>query len=228
VYAAWVAEADQRAAAGLALRLPSRPRPALEGMERVLATPRTPYERIAVDLRVRILDGTYPAGEPLPTGDQLAMMYRVAKGTAQRAVTVLGTWGLIKVSRGCRAIVVVTPQDVSDQATASDSTVIPTETDETQWAEPPSPGTVTGIPPGDDRVPMGRQLLDLEVRRDNFVVSKVTADADPKNWEELRQLLVDSVQRDGREEYDIARYEMDVREHGDPKVLTTFVTSARG
>lgn len=72
-----------------------------------------------------------------------------------------------------------------------------------------------------------RQLLDLEIRRDRVVVSKVTADADPKDWEELRQLLVDAVMRDGRDERDIAKYEMDVREPGNEKVLTTFVTTSR-
>jgi integrase len=57
VYAAWVAEADQRAAAGLASRLPSRPAPEPDGIQRLLANPRAPYERIAIDLRSAILDG---------------------------------------------------------------------------------------------------------------------------------------------------------------------------
>ena len=122
VYAAWVAEADQRAAAGLAARLPNRPAPQAEGMARVLTSPRTPYERIAVELRARILDGTYhQPGESLPTGEQLAETYQVAKGTAQRAVTLLASWGLIEVSRGRRAVIVAAEPGTPDEASESDS-----------------------------------------------------------------------------------------------------------
>lgn len=103
VYAAWVAEADQRAAAGLASRLPSRPSPEPDGIERLLANPRAPYERIAVDLRNAILDGKYADGEPLPTIKQLAQTYQIATGTAHRALSLLTAWGLINVSRGQRA-----------------------------------------------------------------------------------------------------------------------------
>ena len=105
VYAAWVAEADQRAAAGLTSRLPSRPAPEPDGIERVLANPRAPYERIAVDLRSAILGGKYSDGEPLPTIKQLAQTYEVATGTAHRAMSLLTAWGLVNVSRGQRATV---------------------------------------------------------------------------------------------------------------------------
>ena len=108
VYAAWVNEADQRAAVSLASRLPSRPATEPDGMERVLAGPRAPYERIAVDLRSAILDGRYADGEPLPTIKQLAETHQVATGTAHRAVSLLVDWGLVNVSRGQRAIVRVT------------------------------------------------------------------------------------------------------------------------
>jgi integrase len=105
VYAAWVAEADQRAAVGLVSRLPARPSSMPTRMDRVLSDPRTPYERIAADLHAGIVDGSYPVGGPLPTGKELAKTYGVATGTAQRAVTLLGSWGLIEVSRGQRAVV---------------------------------------------------------------------------------------------------------------------------
>jgi integrase len=105
VYAAWVGEADQRAAAGLASRLPNRPAPEPDGMERVLVGPRAPYERIAVDLRSAILDGRYADGEPLPTIKQIAETHQVATGTAHRALSLLVDWGLVNVSRGQRAIV---------------------------------------------------------------------------------------------------------------------------
>lgn len=105
VYAAWIAEADQRAAAGLATRLPNRPATQLDGIERVLAEPRAPYERIAVELRSAILDGKHAAGEPLPTIKQLMESYEVSTGTAHRALSLLADWGLVNVSRGHRAIV---------------------------------------------------------------------------------------------------------------------------
>jgi integrase len=104
VYAAWVAEADQRAAAGLASRLPSRPTAEPARAERVLTEPHAPYERIAVELRTTILEGKYADGEPLPTIKQLAQTYGVATGTAHRAVSLLANWGLVSVSRGQRAI----------------------------------------------------------------------------------------------------------------------------
>lgn len=105
VYAAWVAEADQRAAQGLADRLPARPSPAAEDAEGAKTNPRSPYERVAAELRERIAKGSFGVGEPLPTGKQLGKEFGVATGTAQRAVALLQSWGLVDVSRGRRAVV---------------------------------------------------------------------------------------------------------------------------
>lgn len=105
VYAAWVAEADQRAAHGLAERLPPRPDPVVDETERAKTDPRSPYERLAVALRARITDACIPVGERLPTGKQLAEEFGVATATAQRAVALLQAWGLVEVSRGRRAVV---------------------------------------------------------------------------------------------------------------------------
>jgi integrase len=116
VYAAWVGEADQRAAASLASRLPSRPTPEPDGIERLLANPRAPYERIAVDVRSAILDGTYADGEPLPTIKQIAQTYQVATGTAHRAMSLLTAWGLVHVSRGQRAAVRVSEPLAAESA----------------------------------------------------------------------------------------------------------------
>ncbi len=99
VYAAWVAEADQRAAAGLLTRLPDRPpeRPRLTQSQS-----RNPYVQVAADLQARIVEGTLRAGEPLPTVKELASTYNVAVGTAHRAVVLLREWGLVDVRRGSR------------------------------------------------------------------------------------------------------------------------------
>jgi integrase len=106
VYAAWVAEADQRAAQGLADRLPARPTPATTNdAERARTDPRSPYERVAVELLARVVAGSIKVGDQLPTGKQLGAEFGVATATAQRAVALLQTWGVVEVSRGRRAVV---------------------------------------------------------------------------------------------------------------------------
>jgi hypothetical protein len=110
VYAAWVAEADQRAAHGLAARLPERPGPVADDVERAKTDPRSPYERVAAELRRRITEGAVADGDHLPTGKELAAEFGVATATAQRAVILLQTWGLVEVSRGRRAVVRSAPE----------------------------------------------------------------------------------------------------------------------
>jgi GntR family transcriptional regulator len=60
---------------------------------------------LAVALRSRIVDGSIRPGEELPTGKQLAEEFEVATATAQRAVALLQSCGLVEVSRGRRATV---------------------------------------------------------------------------------------------------------------------------
>ncbi|MGH3816637.1 MAG: tyrosine-type recombinase/integrase, partial [Pseudonocardiaceae bacterium] len=108
-YAAWVSEADQRAASGIATRMPSRPVP-LEANERAKHDPQSPYEKIAAELRQSILSGVLAYGDLAPTEKQLAAEHRVAIGTAHRAMELLKTWGFITSSRGRRATV-VRPQE---------------------------------------------------------------------------------------------------------------------
>jgi integrase len=83
VYAAWVSEADQRAATGLMERLPERPEVAL-GTPGASRVQRNPYELAAADLRAQILDGLLPAGSLLPGRKEIARAYNVAVGTAHR------------------------------------------------------------------------------------------------------------------------------------------------
>lgn len=129
-YAAWVAEADQRAAITLKGRMPTTP-PALipedkpgepttaeDGTARSSATnppagtssatEQDPYHRIASDLRAAIACGALNVGDPLPTLKTLAARYSVAESTAHRAVAILSEERLIKVARGRRAIVLET------------------------------------------------------------------------------------------------------------------------
>ena len=108
VYAAWVAEADQRAAQGLAGRLPAMPAE-VDEVSRPWTNPRVPFERVAAELRSRIAGGELSVGTVLPTGKQLGAEFGVSTGTAQRAVALLREWSLVEVRRGARAVVVSRP-----------------------------------------------------------------------------------------------------------------------
>jgi len=102
VYAAWMAEADQRAAAALSPRMPGEGRPGV-------APPRpkalSPYECIAAEVRTAIESGAFPPGSHLPTTAELATMHTVAVGTASRAIAALKAEGLVEASRGKRVTV---------------------------------------------------------------------------------------------------------------------------
>ncbi|GAA4851231.1 site-specific integrase [Saccharopolyspora rosea] len=97
IYSAWVAEADERAAGVISSIVP-RPDPTKR-------KPRGLYEEIAAKLRADIQNGTLAPGDELPTVAELAVTHDVAVGTAQRAMALLRTEGLIEVSRGRRASV---------------------------------------------------------------------------------------------------------------------------
>lgn len=101
VYAAFVDEADRRAATTMAGIMP---RPVVAPRQ-----PRGPYEVIASELREQIESGQLAAGSQLPTVVDLAATYDVAAGTVNRAVALLRSEGLIDVSRGRRATVSTTP-----------------------------------------------------------------------------------------------------------------------
>ncbi len=112
VYSAFVAEADQRAAGSLVSHLPALPARLVlaDGQADLSALADegdgdNPYQRIAADLRGAIVSGILAPGAQLPTVDELAARYSVSHGTAQRAIAVLRTAGLVTVSRGRRAVV---------------------------------------------------------------------------------------------------------------------------
>jgi integrase len=86
------------------------PRPQVDGeANHVEVDPQRPYERIAATLRQRIVDGDVVGGNELPelpTNRMLAEQFRVSAATAQRAVKMLESWGLVVVKRGLRTRVV--------------------------------------------------------------------------------------------------------------------------
>jgi integrase len=97
VYAAFVDEADRRAATTMAGIMP----PPVAAPQ----LPRGPYETIAAELREQIAAGQLRAGNQLPTIADLAARHGVAVGTAHRALDLLRSEGLVEVSRGRRATV---------------------------------------------------------------------------------------------------------------------------
>jgi integrase len=91
VYAAWVEQADRKAADTMAAITP-RPVP-------LAPRPRGPYQSIAEDFREEIRSGRLRPGCQLPTVVQIAGQYTVAAGTAHPAMALLRQEGLIEVTR---------------------------------------------------------------------------------------------------------------------------------
>ncbi|MGH3898826.1 MAG: GntR family transcriptional regulator [Pseudonocardiaceae bacterium] len=96
VCAAWVDEADRRAAATMANIMP---RPV------VVRQARGEYEKIAASLRDAVQAGRLKPGDQLPTVAELAAAHTIAAGTVHRALALLKEEHLIKVRRGRRATV---------------------------------------------------------------------------------------------------------------------------
>src|SRR5690606_4272733 len=67
--------------------------------------PRPPYVQVADDLRRAIEQGEYQVGQRLPAGRKLAKQYQVGLNTAQRAVELLKSDGLV-VSYPARGVFV--------------------------------------------------------------------------------------------------------------------------
>jgi integrase len=113
VYAAWLAEADQRAAPILAGRMPARPTAATNQSSALddrahdgQSSPIEPYVQIARDIRGAIRCGALGIGDVLPPVKELARRYGVAVSTAHPAVAQLAAEGAIRVSRGRRPVVI--------------------------------------------------------------------------------------------------------------------------
>lgn len=58
------------------------------------------YQRIAASLRERILSGGHPAGDTLPSENELAGAYRTSRTTVRKAFQILESEGLIKPRQG--------------------------------------------------------------------------------------------------------------------------------
>lgn len=100
-YAAWVDEADHRAADTIANLMP-RP-------DAARRQPRNPYEKLAAALRGAIEDGAFAIGTALPTCCELAARHDVSVGTVNRAIALLKEAGLVTAGRGRRVTVCRNP-----------------------------------------------------------------------------------------------------------------------
>ena len=96
VYAAWLSEADQRASAGLAARMPVRPAAPPPPVVRAMTRPKTPREHLAVELRDQVISGALAIGDFLPPIKQLAQDRGLSTSTVQRAFQLLREWGVVE------------------------------------------------------------------------------------------------------------------------------------
>ncbi|SFM77562.1 Site-specific recombinase XerD [Pseudonocardia ammonioxydans] len=200
VYAAWLAEADQRAAAGITARLPERPT-SVSAVERARTAPRLPFEKTAAAILRRIEAGELSEGEYLPAINRLAREHEVGVGTAYKALDLLQTWGVVRTRAGGGAVVLAPEQ--------------PTE-----------PAVNTAAVP-DERTPLApqRRLLDFVVRRRGYVIADFSAEADPDDAPGLRELLVGAVRRDGRDPSELDDFTLEVSDPVLKERLKTFVAA---
>jgi DNA-binding GntR family transcriptional regulator len=75
------------------------------------------YRRIADDLRSKILDGTYPVGDPLPSTTNLMATYEVSVTVARAAVNELRTEGVVAGQPGKGVYVLKAPGAPSTSST---------------------------------------------------------------------------------------------------------------
>jgi DNA-binding GntR family transcriptional regulator len=67
------------------------------------------YTQLYRDLRQRILDGTYPEGEAIPSETMLRDLHGITRSTVRHAVSLLVSEGLVRQIRGKGTIVTYTP-----------------------------------------------------------------------------------------------------------------------
>ena len=119
-YAAWLEEADRRAAGSISTTIPM-PDP-------LKRAPRTPYEKVLTDLREAIERGDYRIGSQLPSNETIRAQYRVSTGTVSRAIAALKDAGMIEGPRGKRPQVIAASPKPLGSASPAGSDIAPAST----------------------------------------------------------------------------------------------------
>lgn len=126
---------------------------------------RTPakYRQIAEHLRAGILDGTYPAGQPLPSEEVLAKQFGVTRPTVRQGIAELRAAGLVEVMMG-RGMFVRSPHSrpsyTRPRGVRSDANGRYVEADGLRWTDAEEPAVtrtdaplaladLLNIPPGE-------------------------------------------------------------------------------
>ena len=200
MYAALVAESDQRAAGSLGSRMPARP--VMAELPPLVDDAQPPYVRIAAALRYAIDTGAL-AGAALPAVKQIAARYDVSVGTAHRAMARLREEGRVEMVSGRGNCAVAAPPRTDEEAS-------PVET----------------VAPAQD-VHQRAMMLDLVLRHRGQVVARFSTEADPHDPDDLADVLAAAVRRTGGQAEDAAEYELDVRRNGGDDLIRTFVVSPR-
>lgn len=74
---------------------------------------------------------------------------------------------------------------------------------------------------------MGRQLYDVRIKLEHRDDREVTTHLDLEQDEaKMRELLFDAARQDRNKPEDIGAYSMEIREHGDRRLIMTYVTTA--
>jgi GntR family transcriptional regulator len=68
------------------------------------------YQDVALELRKAISDGTYPPGSRLPSENELAERFGVARSTIRHALALLGEDGVVASHQGARRTVLAVPR----------------------------------------------------------------------------------------------------------------------
>ena len=202
MYAAFVAESDQRAASSLGSRMPARP--VVAALSPLADDARPPYQRIAAALRHTIDVGALGQASALPGVKQIASRYDVSVGTVHRAMGLLREDGRIEMVPGQGYLVVAAPSDAATLAASSGDTGVP--------AQEADRGTV---------------MLDLVLRHHGQDVARFSTEADPTDPDDLADVLTAAVRRTGGRSEDAAEYELEVRHSGEADLVRTFVVSPR-
>ncbi|UJW32427.1 tyrosine-type recombinase/integrase [Saccharothrix sp. AJ9571] len=220
VYAAWVAEADQRAAATLIGRMPERPTVPFDKVEHAKTDPRTPYEQVAADIRSRILARELLPGQPAPTQLDIRSQYEVSAGTANRAVGLLKKWHLISTSRGRRATVLGPPVNAS--ISRSEAPPEPKLQDGPEGMADPDSDPLINAPKADTST--RPELHEVRLLELGSVVKVFTAQIDSSDANQLTRVLRGAIRRHRGPDADIDDFELEVRRTDSQELITTFAT----